>query len=252
MATATKKTELVEIKPVDIRRVKVRIVGDSPLITHKWSEKAKKEIRDKELGLLPKGKARPIRKPIEEAVDSLYWVKAYPSNQEIEDKGREYLKTCHIEGTNVSSLFHDGYVLGFPAVALKLAALAAAYRKGWIENMISVKGEFRIEGCDDDPEIEEQLLDMRFVRVKSIGDITPVFREDNVRVGMGSADLRYRAQVNKWYADIIVAYDANGRFTLNHILNFLNAGGFACGIGEWRTEKDGDWGSFHVEEIPMN
>lgn len=28
------KSSLVEIKPLDIRRVKVRVVGDTPLITH--------------------------------------------------------------------------------------------------------------------------------------------------------------------------------------------------------------------------
>ena len=43
MATTTKKAETtVEIRPLDIRRVPIRIIGDSPLIVHAWSEKAKR------------------------------------------------------------------------------------------------------------------------------------------------------------------------------------------------------------------
>jgi len=46
MAAATKK-ETVTMKPIKIDHVKVRIVGDSPLIVHAWSEKAKREMLDK-------------------------------------------------------------------------------------------------------------------------------------------------------------------------------------------------------------
>jgi hypothetical protein len=41
------KTEgTISILPISIRRVLLRVVGDSELITHNWSEKAKKEMRD--------------------------------------------------------------------------------------------------------------------------------------------------------------------------------------------------------------
>ncbi len=39
---AAQKTELIEIKPIEMVRVPVRIVGDTPLIVHAWSEKAKR------------------------------------------------------------------------------------------------------------------------------------------------------------------------------------------------------------------
>lgn len=42
MATA-KKTETVEIKPIEIKQVTLRIEGDTPIIMHAWSEKAKKK-----------------------------------------------------------------------------------------------------------------------------------------------------------------------------------------------------------------
>ena len=39
---ATKTQEIIEIKPIQIKKVALRIVGDSPLIMHAWSEKAKR------------------------------------------------------------------------------------------------------------------------------------------------------------------------------------------------------------------
>ena len=30
------------------------------------------------------------------------------------------------------------------------------------------------------------------------------------------------------------------------IINYFNIGGFGVGVGEWRPEKDGQWGRFHV------
>lgn len=38
---AKKDEILIEIKPIDIKYVPVKIVGDSPLIVHAWSDKAK-------------------------------------------------------------------------------------------------------------------------------------------------------------------------------------------------------------------
>lgn len=47
---AAKKTESTVIIPaINIQYATVRVAGDSPLIVHKWSEKAKKEILDKQL-----------------------------------------------------------------------------------------------------------------------------------------------------------------------------------------------------------
>ena len=46
MATKTTNEQVITIPALDIRTATIKIVGDSPLIVHKWSEKAKKEIGD--------------------------------------------------------------------------------------------------------------------------------------------------------------------------------------------------------------
>ena len=79
----------------------------------------------------------------------------------------------------------------------------------------------------------------------------PRMREDMVRVGgiSKTADIRHRAQFDNWYMDLNVSYNANGPITLEQIVNLINLGGFTCGIGEWRPEKDGSFGTYRVVDV---
>ena len=100
---------------------------------------------------------------------------------------------------------------------------------------MGARGAFYIEGD------EAQMVEI-------VSEV-PLMREDNVKVGMGTADLRYRGEFRNWHADLKIKYDVNGNFTLEQIINMFNAGGFACGVGEWRPERDGQYGMFHVESV---
>ena len=43
----TKKTEgqqIIKINPIKLQKARITLVGDTPLIVHSWSEKAKKEM----------------------------------------------------------------------------------------------------------------------------------------------------------------------------------------------------------------
>lgn len=87
---------------------------------------------------------------------------------------------------------------------------------------------------------------------RTIISFDPFLKREDVRgltdaqVGMGTADIRYRGEFRNWYADLVVSYNANGMYSLEQIVNIINAGGYACGIGEWRPERDGQYGMFHV------
>ena len=48
MATKVKTETPIELPAMNIQHAEIVLVGDSPLISHKWSEKSKKEIRDKQ------------------------------------------------------------------------------------------------------------------------------------------------------------------------------------------------------------
>jgi len=60
---------MIEIKRPDLRIIAVSIFGKSPLICHKWSEKAKKEMLDKQMG---KPKVKAFKNPEQDYKDSLY------------------------------------------------------------------------------------------------------------------------------------------------------------------------------------
>lgn len=210
--------ELVSIKPLEIKTVPIRIIGDSPLIVHAWSEKAKKQILDKQMKVT-KTSAKEARDPYADFIDSMYWLTEKPEpNPEAFEKAVK-----------------DGAKWGFPITAVKQSANSSAYRLGWVKNQMELRSTY--------------FLTSEWGEFLEIKGAIPEMREDNVTIGMGTADLRYRAEYKNWYADLMLEYNASGNLSLEQILNCVNAGGFCCGLGEWRVEKDGIYGRYHVETI---
>ena len=216
---AKKEAEAISIKPIEIEKVKIRIVGDSPLIVHAWSEKAKKMMLDTQMKVT-KTKGKDVRDPFDDFIQSMYWLEGKPEESTVE-AFEEAVK--------------NGAKWGFPVGAIKQAGNSAAYRNGWVKNQMQLRGSYFLTTEHGE-----------FVEIKGA---IPKMREDMVKIGMGSADLRYRGEFDGWYMDLILEYNMDGDLTLEQIINVLNAGGYSCGIGEWRPEKDGTFGRYHIETI---
>lgn len=214
---AKKNTEAIEIKPIEIKKVTVHIVGDTPLIMHAWSEKAKKMMLEAQMGTA-KGKKKKLKNPVDDFIRSMYWLTEMPT------EGTEEAFKAAIAG---------GARFGFPVTAFKQAAISAAYRMGYVKDKMGLRGAFFIES-DENGMVE-------------IHSDEPIMREDMVKIGMGTADLRYRGEFRNWSADLVISYNANGQFSLENIVNIINLSGYVCGVGEWRVEKDGQFGMYHVE-----
>lgn len=229
MASKTANKEIINIEPLKKVETTVRIVGDSPLIVHAWSEKAKRMMLESQQGKT-KGKKKSIRNPVDDFIQAAYWIEGKP--EYAEDASEEECAAAF------EAAIEGGARFGFPATAIKQAAQSAAYRLGWVKNQMGLRGAFFIL---PDSECNESSLGL-----VEIHSDTPVMREDLVRVGMGTADLRYRPQFNNWWMDLRISYNASSEFSLPNIINALNAGGYVCGIGEWRPERDGTNGQFHV------
>ena len=207
---AAKKEELgIELPALKIGLMEVTLVGDSPLIVHAWSMKAKKEMLDKQMKKA-KG-AKEAKDPRSDFDASLY------------------------------RLPDGGY--GFPSVAFKGAAVTAGTSVAGITK-VAARQAFHVLGEDADVEGAFDGCKSRVNLVRIEGG-APTMREDMVRVGMGTADLRYRGEFTDWHAKILVRYNANV-LSESQILNLLNTAGFAVGVGEWRPEKDGMNGMYHV------
>lgn len=76
-------------------------------------------------------------------------------------------------------------------------------------------------------------------------DTEPERRCDPVRVGQGSADLRYRPEFKDWRVKLSITFD-EGILSKEQVINLLNRAGFGVGVGEWRPECDGNFGRFAV------
>ena len=216
---ATKKNSTTDVQNViipaiDIRTATIKVVGDSPLIVHKWSEKAKKEILDKQMKKA-KTKGHDAKDPVRDFIDSLYWLDGEP-----EEKTEE----------GFAKAIQNGARFGFPAVAFKAAAVSAGYRAGVTPNKVSMYAAFHLD---------DELIEFHG---------TPVARADMVTVGgiSRAADIRYRGEFQEWSAIFQVKYNASA-ISLEQLVNLFNLGGFCCGLGEWRVEKGGEFGRFHVE-----
>ena len=218
------KKELIEIKPIEIATINLRIKGDTPLIMHAWSEKAKREILEAQQGA-KKGKAKERKNPVVDFINSMYWLTEKPEvdNNMSEDECEKLFNEAIAKGAR----------FGFPVTAFKQAAISASYRLGWSKDKMSLRGVFFINSDENG-----------MVEIKS--DV-PEMREDMVKIGMGTADIRYRGEFKNWYADLTVTYNANGNYDMSSIINIINAGGYVCGVGEWRPERDGQNGMFHIE-----
>jgi hypothetical protein len=197
MAIKAKKAatgEDVKVPPLNIQTMQLPLVGDSPLIVHAWSQKAKQAMLDKQQKKASKGK-------------------------EIRDPDRDFKEALY--------LMDDGHY-GFPAVAFKAAAVTVVSQIDGISKVFA-RQTFHVMGGD-------------LVRIH--GD-EPVMREDMVRVGMGTADLRYRPEFRRWWVVLDVEYNASA-ISKEQLVNIFNTSGFGVGIGEWRPERDGRNGRYHV------
>ena len=202
-----KKEEVRGLKPVNRRLVTVRLVGKSPLIQHKWGEKAKELMRMKQQEG-KKTKDRELRDP--------------------EDEGHKAGYYCDKEEK----------VPGVLAVAIKTAVIEAAHNDLGMPKTLVRKALFIY------PMGREVVIPLETVS----GEGNPVVEiaEDMVRVGQGSADLRYRpyffdwAVTTRWEVDVDL-------LQVQDLLLLLERAGFGVGIHEWRPEKGGEYGRFEID-----
>ena len=184
----------IVLPTVAIARVRLTLVGDTPLIMHQWSKKAIEAMLDKQL-------------------------KRATSVKEAKNPDQDYQESIY--------RLPDGSP-GFPVLAFKSSAVTACTSIGNVTK-VAARQSFHISG-----------------------EMTPIYgdhrsRDDMVRVGMGTADIRYRAEFPEWWCQIDVDYN-RAMLSEEMLTNLFATAGFAVGVGEWRPERDGQNGRFHVAE----
>jgi hypothetical protein len=187
----------ITLPPLRISRIKIAVRGISPLITHAWSEKAKKHIRDKQ-GM----RAKTAKEPKDPVADF---------------EAAKY--KARVDGKEIDVI---------PSLAFKNAIVSAARFSDGVK-MTVLRGALFIE---------RDVLPLEYKEC--------VMREDMVRVGMGTADLRYRPEYRDWRVVLPIQFNSDV-ISAEQIANLVTRAGFGVGVFEWRPEKDGQFGRFEVE-----
>lgn len=190
------KSQAVSIPGVQKEVCEVTIVGTagSSLITHRFSDKDKQAMLDKQMKRATSKIAKAAKDPEQDYQESIY----------------------HTEDDQP----------GFPASGIKKSCVNAC-----------------------------RFLDMAMTEARGaffvMGDILPIkgeprMREDIVRLGGRTADIRYRAEFPQWSITFTVLYNPL-IISAESIVNLIETAGFHIGIGDWRPEKDGTHGMFEVK-----
>lgn len=191
----------INIRRIGTETIHVPIIGTAPLLVHRFSEKAKRQMLDAQQGRkMPK----------------------QPKDPAAEFDGAFYR-------------LEDG-TPGFPVLAFKAATVAGGRYYGKDVPMTALRQFMFFRG--------EIGADGRMLcRIE--GEAT--MREDIVRIGNGGTDLRYRPQFIDWRATLEIVY-VTSALTRDSVLSLVEAGGMGAGVGEWRPEKKGDFGTYRIAD----
>lgn len=111
-----KKQETVVLQRLQTAVVKIEIVGDTTLLTHSWSNKARKDLKDRDAQKVGGKGGRAARDPEQEMRDAMY-------------------------------LMPDGKTPALPTIMFKVAmANAAKFVKGWEKKTGIIRGSLFIIG----------------------------------------------------------------------------------------------------------
>ena len=205
-----KETKVVHISPPNMKTGIVWIKGTAPLVMHKFSEKAKEEMRRKQ----ERGSA------------------ARNTKRVAKDFNEKFHESRHFS--------FEGWD-GIPATAFKSACIDASSLAGFTKSeskkciFILGDGYDRDEGVDlvkvigGEPRMLESMV--------RVGGITKV------------ADIAVRAQWLDWGARLKFRYDAD-RFTAEDMVNLVHRAGIQCGVCEGRPSSKSSvgmgWGTFEI------
>lgn len=197
----------IEIDRIAAETLAIPIKGTAPLIVHNFSEKSKRQMLEAQQG---RKKVKEVRDPQAEYEAAFYRI--------FDEDGI------------------DRY--GFPVTAFKACTTGAARFYGKDVSMTALRQFMFFRGVmtKADPQQLVEIVGM------------PQMREDIVRLGgpSRSADLRYRPEFPEWSATLTVTY-VTSALARSSVLSLIDAGGMGIGVGEWRPEKRGEFGTFQID-----
>jgi hypothetical protein len=203
----------IELPEFKRAMIVVYVIGETPLIVHAWSKKARIEMLLKQMGqTVP----RYPRSPVRDFLDSIYHTA-------------------------------DG-AYGFPATALKSAMVSACTSMNREITKIAAQQAFYVQSERGLAQTAFTGIDTPIQLVRLYSPNAPRMREDATKIGIGrskTAMLSYRAEFDPWGMRVAVQYNRL-LVTRSTVAALVDTAGFAVGMGEWRQERSGINGSFRL------
>ena len=205
------KTEIIEIKPLNIKTAEITIVGDGDLILNKMNDVNARELIDKR-----KNKAKDTTTPNmwEGIITSIHWYNEKPT-----DYSEEGLMKALQENAPCITGFGLKKSFGQAVVQNKIDTYATKFNAG--VNIIAKGGLVPIKFAEH--HIDEKLMSPK----------------------KGSPVLVHLNRFSGWRTTFTIQYTENA-FSLEQIVNIINLAGFGNGIGSGRSSG---FGRFHVEDV---
>lgn len=209
---ATKAKVKIEITPPNFKILPIRIEGTAPLMTHKFSEKMRKQIEEKQTS-----------------------TNATTKKREPKDYAAEFNAARYLAKKNGSAGGWDG----LPAGAIRSAMIAACRTVDGLP-MTRAKGAFFIRAQGHDVTDGTPLIR---IEGKPEHDTRPV------RLESGVADMRNRPRYDDWACQMEIEYDSD-LVSEHDVANLLARAGAQVGLCELRPSAPnsfgGDFGTFRV------
>lgn len=168
-AVSNNTPQEVQIPAMKIQSLQVVLVGDSPLVVHAWSEKARRQLLGKQMGEAKQAREKKV--PEQDFFDALYWVSKKPKHPTMDDLAKAEF--------------------GFPSTAFKAAAVDACSHVAGITK-VEARGAFHVDG---DMVRIEGMPTMREDMVRLASGVADVRFRGEFRAWRVRLSIRYNANV---------------------------------------------------------
>lgn len=204
--------KVINVAPINLNRITIRIEGDSDLILNKMNKKNKETLIDKQTG---KSKKVKDTNDWEDVITAMHWRDGEPT-QYTEASLRKALKE------NAPCITAFGLKKSFEEAVVRngIDKYATKFKNG--VNVIAPGGLVPIKFTD-------HFVDEKLIPAKK-----------------GSPVRSLQSRFSGWSAEFEIQFIEGGVYSIEQIIQIIGLAGFGGGIGSGRTSG---YGRYHITEV---
>ena len=210
------KSQIIEVKPIEVKNAQVFIIGDSDLILNKVNARYERELRDIDMG---NKTVKETPNMWEDIITAVKWNIPYPTQDTYKEMDEETYKYMIQNGKPCISSYGLWKSIGDAVVRNEIDTYATKIKNA--VNIIATDNSIPIG-------FSEAYVDSRVMPLKK-----------------GGHTITKLNRFTGWSCNFTIRYTENV-YTLNQIINFINLAGFGLGIGSGRSSG---YGRYHIVDV---